>query len=231
MLRAHTRCFRAGCRGKDFFDACGSDSFCSSYLGSGAVPYQTVVDLHDKLDGGQHCTQLYDVGITSEVVASWCGQMLRTSSLRELLPAFIYRLNRCDKHDRGFILTVFEALAGTRYRGASASPDMPADHNELLYNNIKFSELWDADVSLGTIRERDAQSHFMGKLTEDYLLAQKYAGYPVTNVDGTWRIGAWAVESAKTYPHDQYYDQFPETKSNVLVMNGLLVSAASIARS
>ena len=137
--RARMR-FRADCRGKDFFDACGSDSFCSSYLGSGDAPYQTVVNLHEKLDGGQHCTQLLDIGLlTSEQLASISGMMLQNSLLRELLPAFIFRLNRCDKHDRGFILQVILAMSGTRWPFASASPDMPADLNTLLYNNIKFS--------------------------------------------------------------------------------------------
>eukprot|EP01046_Picozoa_sp_COSAG06_P002010 COSAG06_NODE_68_length_26072_cov_68.140377_1_plen_58_part_10 len=58
--------------------------------------------------------------------------MLLFPKLRELLPAFIFRLNRCDKHDRGFVLTIMRALNGAG-SSASLSPDMPADMNELLY--------------------------------------------------------------------------------------------------
>lgn len=160
--------------------------------------------------------------MTSDQVGYICGLMLRLSKLRELLPAFIFRLNRCDKHDRGFVLTIMRALSGAG-SSASLSPDMPADMNELLYNNIKYSEMWDEYVTLGTMRQRDAASHFMAASLSDYLLAKRYEGFSVTHTEGQWLVGPYPVETPYTYPRDRYYDGFPETKSNVLVMNGLLV--------
>ena len=91
--------------------------------------------------------------------------------------------------------------------------------------------MWDTEVTLETVRERDARSHFMGKKIGAYLLAQTYAGYPVSYTDHRWLIGSFAVGPHYTYPQDQYYDRFPrETKSNVLVMNGLLVRVACCQR-
>ena len=210
-------------RGKDFFDACGASEFCSGYLGTGDQPYKTAVNVQAKLDGG-HCSLLSDVGVTGEQVKSIYGLMLQMSSLRELLPAFVFRLNRCDKLDRGFILTILKALQGGG-TGASLSPDMPADMNELLYNNIKYSEMWDENVTLDTMRQRGKQGHFTRSMLYDYLLAKRYEGFSVTDHDGTEVVSAIPTDNPYTYPRDQFYNSFPVTKSNVLVMNGLLVRA------
>lgn len=147
--------------------------------------------------------------------------MLQMSKLRELLPAFVFRLNRCNELDRGFILTILKALQGGE-NGASLSPDVPADMNELLYNNIKYSEMWNENVTYNTMRQRGKKGHFTRSLLYDYLLAKRYNGFSVTVQDGT--VSTVPTDKPYTYPRDDYYNRFPETKSNVLVMNGLLVS-------
>ena len=119
-------------RGKDFFDACGADPFCSSYLGTGDQPYDTVRALHAKLNDG-HCPLLSKVELTSDKLANICGMMLQEPSQRPLLAAFIFRLNRCTKLDRGFIMNVLIDLGWSnplRYESAG-SPDQPQD-NQLL---------------------------------------------------------------------------------------------------
>ena len=123
-------------RGKDFFDACGADPFCSNYLGTGDQPYNTVKALHAKLNDG-HCPLLSKVGLTSDMLADICGMMLQEPSQRPPLAAFIFRLDRCTKLDRGFIMDVLTTAGPLGAGGASAgSPDQPYgyvdDTNELL---------------------------------------------------------------------------------------------------
>ena len=121
--------------GRQFFQGCGADAFCSGYLGT--QPFERVVALYDKLKTG-HCSLLTGIGFDETQLKAVTGQLLSSSVARVLLPAFIYRLDRCDKHDRGFVLTVL-SLFGLGSGGASGySPDEPADMNQLLYR--KFSD-------------------------------------------------------------------------------------------
>jgi pimeloyl-ACP methyl ester carboxylesterase len=207
--------------GKHFLEACGVDSFCSGYLGN--TPYQQFTALFDKLDSG-HCPLLADVGFGSDLLKDLSGNMIQGSTLRPLLPAMIYRLDRCNKQDRAFLLNLLInnfGVALVDLMPAARSPDQPADTNDLLYDLIKYSELWalsPLDLTLGDMVEQNQKTHFSDSALRDWVLSIAFAGY---NFSSTGAAGM-SVHSPFTYPRDSFFNAFPETSSNVLIMNGLL---------
>jgi hypothetical protein len=196
--------------GKEFFAACGADEFCSRYLGKGDAPYQTVVELHKKVDAG-HCP-LPDGASSSDRIARVSGDMLTDASLRMLLPAFIYRLDRCNDEDRAFVLTVLSFL---KFLQESRNPDIPQDNDDLLKKNIVYSEMYTAaplDDPWGDLertRRQNAANHFSDTGIYDFEESLLFADFP-------------SGQHPIAYPHDGYFDKFPDTLSHVLVMNGML---------
>jgi hypothetical protein len=167
--------------GKDFFDQCGLSAFCSKFLGTGGQPFTTLVALFDKLEKKTHCSRLIDVGMDTAMLKQITGTMLTSQSYRWLLAPFIYRLDRCNKHDEGFVLTIMNLLFGenlleTGFMGV----DQPLDHNDVLYDVIKYSELWEdevTDVTLATLQKENAGNHFSDASLHDWLLSMVFAGY------------------------------------------------------
>jgi hypothetical protein len=201
--------------GKDFFTACGADEFCSGYLGTGDAPYEMVVNLHKKLREG-HCRQIpvYGASDHSEMLKVVSNIMLSDKTQRVLLPALIYRLNRCNEGDIAFVLSVMIKFFG--YSPLNMlSPDAPVDPNKLLYYNIKFSELYIDDPLADPwgdeeeIKRQHAGNHFAHSGLDDWRLSLVFAGFP-------------SATHPIAYPRDGFYDSFPETRSDVLVMNGML---------
>jgi pimeloyl-ACP methyl ester carboxylesterase len=107
---------------------CGEDPFCADKLPD---PEATVAELLVKLDEG-HCGQL---GMDADSLRSFVRTMDYYHLTMAMVPALIYRLDRCSADDMDAIVSFYYALWG----GESD----PREMSTLLFFNEGFSELWE----------------------------------------------------------------------------------------
>jgi pimeloyl-ACP methyl ester carboxylesterase len=88
--------------GKLLMQRCADDPFCAGKLG--ADPWATLATLHEKVENG-HCPLL---GIDRYTLAYLLGWLSWYSPLNVAVPAFIYRLDRCDYADAEAIVYLWE---------------------------------------------------------------------------------------------------------------------------
>ncbi|MFO0606492.1 MAG: alpha/beta fold hydrolase [Polyangiales bacterium] len=93
---------------RDFFAACGADSFCASKLG--ADPWSVATRLFDRLRAG-HCPMIAVPAAPTHVLFRRAfGSMLMDPSLRAYVPAVVYRTNRCEARDIGALRVFMRAI-------------------------------------------------------------------------------------------------------------------------
>jgi pimeloyl-ACP methyl ester carboxylesterase len=115
--------------GRKIFEMCSEDEFCSSKLPD---PRKTYTELKAKLDEG-HCSLL---GITGEYLGSWVYNMLFYFPTHDMIPGFIYRLDRCTYEDSNAILSFYNKF----FRGTGKKS--PVAFSSLLFFNELFGEMW-----------------------------------------------------------------------------------------
>ncbi len=109
-------------------EMCSQDEFCASKLPD---PEGTLLGLYAKLDGG-HCSEL---GIDTAGVKSFIRGMDYYFPTNQFMPAFIYRMDRCDDGDIGAIYNFYMLMWGQE-------EDEHAFSN-LVFFNEGWSELWE----------------------------------------------------------------------------------------
>lgn len=107
---------------------CEQDDFCSAKLPD---PVGTLEALYDKLDDG-HCSYL---GIDTAGVKSFIRGMDYYYPTNQFMPAFIYRMDRCDTGDINAIYNFYMLMWGQEEDEHSFS-------NALFFNE-GYSELWE----------------------------------------------------------------------------------------
>ncbi|MFC1850528.1 alpha/beta hydrolase [candidate division CSSED10-310 bacterium] len=127
-------------------DHCGRDDRCSSKLG--ADPWQVVADLLDLFEAG-HCQEL---NLNRSQLKVVLAGMLFYEGIRELIPALVYRLRRCNQNDQ----EVYEHLYEMMYGQGGVWGYGPPASSTLLGYHIALSELWDNDdpPSLAEVQAR-----------------------------------------------------------------------------
>lgn len=123
--------------GRAWFDeVCAGDALCNEKLGE--VPSEAVAELHEMLQAG-HCPLLggdpVQARATLRVVLA---QLLFFAQLRPLLPAFVYRMLRCEPADQQAIGHMFNAIFG-------GGGGIPSSYSWPLAMNILVSEMWEPD--------------------------------------------------------------------------------------
>jgi len=158
-------------------ELCTEDPFCTDKLPD---PEATVAELLVKLDEG-HCSQL---GMDATSLRSFVRTMDYYHVTMAMVPALIYRLDRCDGDDVDAIVSFYYALWG--------SEGDPRESSTLLFFNEGYSELWEhesfADNSelLAYLDDVHADGTFtmgLGYDRNDY-----YLGWPRYSdpLDDTW---------------------------------------------
>lgn len=93
-----------------FTEACGGSPACAERMG--ADPWQTVADLHEKLNNG-HCPLFGPPGPgNAATLRSVTAQLLMQADLRSALPALLYRIDRCSPDDIAALQTFFSGGGG-----------------------------------------------------------------------------------------------------------------------
>jgi pimeloyl-ACP methyl ester carboxylesterase len=174
--------------GEDFMEYCAADATCSSKLG--ADPWATTGALFDKIDTG-HCP---DLGIDRTTLRQVLGNLLMSWWLRPFIPAFVYRLDRCEAADVTAILNLFNALFN------SEPTYYDTLYSTMLGFNIGLSDFW--PDSAPTLEELQA------------IVDAAYISIDVGPTMGSMH-DEWPL-----YEHDEYWAEWADTQLPVLMMNG-----------
>ena len=183
--------------GRKFMEACGADDFCAGKLGGD--PLAAMGAFLDGLDDGT-CAGLTAAGIDRTAAKQLFGAFLAALETRPLIPALVYRGNRCEADDVAVFLNLLATLTAPP-DPASAPPDALLS-SQVLGNHIAISEMMKSEVPpLADALERQAQAYFWGG-----DVAAEYALY----------------EQWPRYPHDAYVGEYPAVAFPMLMMNGTL---------
>ena len=158
-------------------ELCTEDPLCTDKLPD---PEATVAELLVKLDEG-HCSGL---GMDSDSLRSFVRTMDYYHLTMAMVPALIYRLDRCSDDDFDAIVSFYYALWG--------SESDPREMSTLLFFNEGWSELWehhwfaDNDELLAYLDEVHADGTFTMGL--GYDRNEYYLGWPryTDPLDDTW---------------------------------------------
>ena len=175
---------------KKVLAVCGEDASCASRLGDD--PWAFAVDVIDRVRAGEHCTELeaeLDIRTTllfSTYYRPW----------NEILPALLYRLDRCSDDDRAAWAVADRVVQGF----VGGVVDWP------LNWHVKLSELYSPD--LPSADELDAWA-------ADCHICFPRGGEVIDVID------AWP-----TYPLDGWYGEFAAYDGPLLMLQGELDPAS-----
>lgn len=158
-------------------EMCEQDEFCSSKLPD---PVATLEGLYEKLDGG-HCSYL---GLDTYGVKSFIRSMDYYFPTNQFMPAFIYRMDRCDSGDITAIYSFYTLMWG--------GDEDEHSFSNLLFFNEGYSELWEHELFesngelvdyLETVDEEGLITMGMGLERNEYYLKWPRYSDPY---DDTW---------------------------------------------
>ncbi len=162
---------------KRFLEVCKSDAFCGEKFGGD--PAGVLRALYTKLDKEGHCRAL---DITGKDLKNLLGKLLYGRPTTDLLPALVYRINRCSDADVKAVSKFVSAVtAGT----STKSTFVP------LHLHVSVSELWsDSGPSLDQLRSWYADAAIA---TSNAYMRQAYDVWPRYTPDEY--KGKWAASS------------------------------------
>ena len=178
--------------GRAIMERCGADSVCSGKMReiAGGDPWQAVDRIFSLVDQEGLCSAFAPVD--RETLRNQLGAMSSDWSLRMLIPALLYRLNRCNAADQ----EVLNYIIGDR--AAHQSADLKS---AVIRTNIVVSELLGPGIDFATALAYAEQSFF----STDFTVYGTY----------TREMGGWP-----SYPLDSCADRFPDTGLPILILNG-----------
>lgn len=167
---------------KDLFAVCAKDAVCSKKLG--ADPWAKANALFAKLKAG-HCPGIATKEApTHQILRQVFGQVLMHQEYRRMIPAIVYRADRCEPKD-------VEALAPFVAAQVSGEPQIGPFLRQWGYvvsNNVLFSEMWETPsptpAELAAIREGAVASRDVTAAMD--ALVGKWPAYPTDPYMGRW---------------------------------------------
>lgn len=147
----------------------------------------------EAVDAG-HCAEL---GLDGDTVGAVLGALAFYFPLRDLMPALVHRLERCDTPDVDAVSSLLSALYGLELPGNDG-----AGASDVLFFHVALSEMWYAPD--------DAP-------TQDEVVAAFHALTVSTGLE-TWlaaRLSEWP-----TYPRDAFDDVVPAYDGPLLMLQG-----------
>lgn len=168
---------------------CAADPVCSSYLHD---PWATLQDVHARLEAG-HCEVL---GLTAEErranLRAGLSSLFLYADFRDVLPAFIHRVDRCNDDDAEAIYRVFDVLFGAPPTINLGGPaEERGMYNQVLAANILLSELWETPAPAAEELSARYDASVVGRGVSAYF-AEVGAGWPTYTEP---RVDTFAVTS------------------------------------
>jgi len=179
-----------------------NNTICAKKLGT--APVQVLETVFQHLYVNYTCPKLTNGtdGISSAQLRTVLGTLLLTLPTRELIPAIIYRLKRCDPDvDVPTLKYFFSIMLASENVTQMCVPTF----SQLLQDNIGFSELWAVNLSSATYDQLYAMFNKTYMATGGYLMAKtlEISQYP-------------------RYTPDAYFNKAPKPQVPVLLLNGNL---------
>ncbi len=181
--------------GLALMDLCAAQEACSQRFAQ--PPREVAKALPGRLASG-HCSEL-----KLPVKLSWVlGSLLYDHDLRELIPAIVHRLDRCNADDVQAITRLVSILFkdnGMLFAGDFSTP---------LYTHVVFSEIWDYPTA--------PTPKNLHEVAQDCLFC------PADRSEMAQARKQWPA-----YPPDTHDNQFPAYKGPLLMLQGKLDPAVS----
>lgn len=169
--------------GRGVLAACMADPFCAAKFPDGVET--TLTNLLDKLGDG-HCKVL---NMTPDVMRYILNYLNFYHPLHSMIPAAIYRLDRCTEDDAWAFYNMYRVLFGDD----GSIIDTTGSWSMVLNFNISYSELWNTDEweNEDAMREYwleiDQQALFGASGVEiNYAQKQRFPAYNDTTYDDGW---------------------------------------------
>ncbi|EQC37928.1 hypothetical protein SDRG_04945 [Saprolegnia diclina VS20] len=203
-----------------FWELCGQDKVCASKLGSN--PKATVEALYAALDDGTNsCAELFGASPTPP---SWTVRQLLRALLQagvgqqELIPALVYRFQRCSSHDVQWFAVMLGGGEGAGPIPAESANMVDHDESELLHDLVSSAELWE------TPSRSELQAEFLhSTMAFDLsLMEDKYC--VITGATDPACTHVARPNTTYTYTRDKFakLKPTPTTNASVILFSGLL---------
>ena len=190
--------------GKQLFEYCAEDEFCRSKLGDD--PWARLETVHKSLDNG-HCSQLQ---LDRAGLAYILGWLTWYYPINSIVPAIVYRLERCEYNDMLAIVNMYNNLFGGN--GDLLGLD-GAWWSQVLNANISMSDQYwgeefegvDLDAYFAAMKDEVLVGNWGTK--EEYEMYQKWPKYedPLANTLPDSDIPVLMLQGAidGATPHEQ----------------------------
>ncbi|KAL0478811.1 tripeptidyl aminopeptidase [Acrasis kona] len=193
--------------GRDFLLRCNETELCRTKITSDPYSYaQTVVA---KIANGT-CGAITDkYNMTASELRSILNTFLKDASLREVIPAVLYRLNRCDPDLD--VLSIQKMLDYTRAR--NQAQEFIPDDSPMLLHHISLSELWSIPAPS------------VPYLEDQYNITAFSSGSAIS-IAQVRSITNWTTYT----PSQAVFNKPLKTSKNVLLLNGGLDARLAYAQ-
>jgi len=172
---------------------CAADAICGAKLGPD--PWAKVTGLMTKLDAG-HCSEL---GMNGQALRSISFLFAQLRPFRSHFYPLVYRMDRCTADD---VMVVGHYVTALLAQFQATAPTVANRDSAVLQWHVGFSELWEAPPPSTS----DLESRCTGRVFCPGVAAAAAPIYPI-----------WP-----RYVPDQYFNQWPTSKTPILSMNGEL---------
>ena len=179
--------------GRAIMERCAEDSVCAQKMMeiAGTEPWQAVEYVFSLIDQGGLCPAF--AILDRETLRNLLGGLSADWNQRMLVPAILYRLNRCNAVDQEAIYRLFDGPEGSHQSEELKST--------VVRTNIIISELLGPGINFDDAMTFSEQSFFSTDLTLGATYAREDGGWP-------------------PYPLDSCADRFPDTEIPILILNG-----------
>ena len=182
----------------DIMNRCDKNNECSNHMQEyGADSLDVLEKTYSKLENGTLCSDITPY-LNKTALHQKLAGLARNWHGRMVIPALLYRINRCNSEDANIIENVFQEES--KEEESDSSETKYSTHNANLNTNIVVSELIGA-YSLEEARSFSNQSYASPDETLNQYIARDVAEWPV-------------------YPADSSTYEVPQVNMPVLIMNG-----------
>ena len=187
--------------GIEFMGYCADDSICNEKMETIAdSPLDALEKLYADLEAGQLC-EFVQNRFDQQHMRNLLGSMLQNWSKRFLIPALIYRMERCDEADQAAIQNLIASTGFvTLALDQSEQPEEDAYNSPMLRDLVALSELFGGST-LEQAEEQAENAYFCDD-----------ASLILTTI---YDADVWDL-----YEDATYAQQFAETDIPILMMNG-----------
>lgn len=194
--------------GQALFELCAREDACASHFDGD--PWQTAEGLIEAFDSG-HCPAL---GTNGDFIRYFLGALLMYDRVRDIVPAVVHRLDRCNDDDVDAIVHLYYAYTGAVGEDAARPAHRPGltagndgeGYSILLFYHVALSEMWYRPGEVDPVQvQAEWEATTMATGLETWLAA---------------RLADWP-----RFPEDAWQGELPSPRVPMLMLQGGLDAA------